>query len=199
MVTAGSHTPDGQGAVIGSQEGICRFYSIDDYKLEHTVDIQMKTKSQAKKLPGFHPQAPAKKITGSQYAPWNQSELLITSTDSQIRIYNGEDMTQKFRGSRNTCSQSAASFSPDGRHIISASEDSEVYIWKVAESKNPSGGKKSKLTVKAYEHFHCKDATVVVAWPGGSTTNEPPSVEIHSKRHSKLLARRFRPQHGAWS
>lgn len=39
--------------------------------------------------------------------------------------------------------------------------------------------------MKAYEHFHCKDVTVAVAWPGGSTTNEPPSVEIHSKRHSK--------------
>lgn len=33
-----------------------------------------------------------------QYAPWNQSEVLITSTDSRIRLYNGEEMIQKFRG-----------------------------------------------------------------------------------------------------
>lgn len=138
--------------------------------------------------------------------------MLITSTDSRIRIYNGDELIQKFRGMllchkktsrmlhvtnslfhnmatgfRNTSSQIAASFSPDGKHVISASEDSQVYIWKVAESKNPGGGKKSKNTVQAYEHFQCKDLTVAIAWPG-SMTNEPPVVEIHSKRHSKRSA-----------
>lgn len=90
-------------------------------------------------------------------------------------------------GFRNTSSQIAASFSPDGKHVISASEDSQVYIWKVAESKNTGVGKKSKNTVQAYEHFQCKDLTVAIAWPG-SMTNEPPVVEIHSKRHSKRSA-----------
>lgn len=90
-------------------------------------------------------------------------------------------------GFRNTSSQSAASFSPDGRHIICASEDSQVYIWKVADSKNQNGGKKSKITVQAYEHFQSKDVTAAIAWPG-STTDELPSVEIHSKRHAKLTS-----------
>ncbi|KAH6806943.1 hypothetical protein C2S51_028051 [Perilla frutescens var. frutescens] len=189
MVTAASYTPDVlsvllKGAVIGSHQGICRYYSINDYKLEHTMDIQMKTKSQTKKLPGFHPQVQGKKVTGFQYAPWNPSEVLITSTDSRIRIYNGDELIQKFRGFRNTSSQISASFSPDGRHVISASEDSQVYIWKVVDSKNPGGGKKSKITVQAYEHFQCKDVTVAIAWPC-SMTNEPPVVQIHSKRHSK--------------
>ncbi|KAG6401070.1 hypothetical protein SASPL_137915 [Salvia splendens] len=155
MVTAASYTPDGQGAVIGSQEGICRFYSIDG-------ELQIGT---------YHGYPDEDKVS-SQKTPW-----LSSSSPSQKDHW--------FSGSRNTCSQSVASFSPDGRHVISASEDNQVYIWKVGECKNPSGGKKSKLTVKAYEHFHCKDVTVAVAWSGVNTTNEPPSVEIHSKRHSK--------------
>lgn len=88
-------------------------------------------------------------------------------------------------GFRNTSSQISASFSADGRHVVSASEDSQVYIWKVAESKNPGGGKRrSRITVQAHEHFQCKDVTVAIPWPG-SMKNEPPIVEIHSKRHSK--------------
>ncbi|KAL6496215.1 hypothetical protein OROGR_029473 [Orobanche gracilis] len=185
MVTAASYTPDGQGAIIGSHQGICRFYSINDCKLEHQNDVQMKIKSQTKKIPGFQSQPQAKKITGFQFAPWNPTEVLITSTDSRIRIYNGPELIQKYRGFRNTSSQISASFSPDGKHVISASEDSQVYIWKVDESKNPSGGRrKTRITVQAHEHFPCKDVSVAVPWPG-STRNEPPTVEIHSKRHSK--------------
>ncbi|KAL6503185.1 hypothetical protein OROHE_023814 [Orobanche hederae] len=147
--------------------------------------LMMRIKSQTKKLPGFQSQPQAKKITGFQFAPWNPSEVLITSTDSRIRIYNGPELIQKYRGFRNTSSQISASFSPDGKHVISASEDSQVYIWKVEESNNPSGGRrKTRITVQAHEHFPCKDVSIAVPWPG-STRNEPPAVEIHSKRHSK--------------
>ncbi|KAL0336830.1 UNVERIFIED_CONTAM: WD repeat-containing protein 44 [Sesamum calycinum] len=183
MVTAASYTPDGQGAIIGSHQGVCRIYSIDDYKMEHRCDFQPKIKAQTKKLPGFQSQPQAKKITGFQYTPWDPSEVLITSADSRIRIYSGSELVQKYRGFRNTSSQISASFSPDGRHVISASEDSQVYIWQVAESKNPSEGKrKCRITVQAHEHFHCKDVSVATPWPG-SIKNEPPMVEIHSKRH----------------
>ncbi|PIN11972.1 WD40 repeat-containing protein [Handroanthus impetiginosus] len=198
MVTAASYTPDGQGAIIGCQEGSCRLYTIDDGKLEHRIDIQKKKKTQAKKLPpfvppqakklpGFQSQSGPGKITGFQFAPWNPSEVLITSADSRIGIYNESELIQKFRGFRNTSSQISACFSPDGKHVISASEDSQVYIWKVEETKNPVAGKRrSTVTVHAHEHFHCKDVTVAIPWPG-SVKNEPPCVEIHSKRHSKRI------------
>ncbi|KAG8376889.1 hypothetical protein BUALT_Bualt09G0111000 [Buddleja alternifolia] len=193
MVTAISYTPNGQGAIIGSHEGSCRTYSIEESKMEHSNDIPTKKKPQAKIFPGF--QSPAKKtpgvqsqagkITGFEFAPWNPSEVLITSTESRVEIYNGSELTQKYRGSRNTSSQISASFTPDGKHIITASEDSHVYIWKVEESKNLGNGKRrSRVTVHAHEHFPCKDVSVAIPWPG-SIKNEPPIVEIHSKRHSK--------------
>ena len=87
-----------------------------------------------------------------QFALGNPSEVLVTSADSRIRILDGSDITHKFKsisiynhfktflmvnhngvvslitGFRNTSSQIAASFSAYGRYIISASEDSHVYI-----------------------------------------------------------------------
>ncbi|XP_075502297.1 uncharacterized protein LOC142540206 [Primulina tabacum] len=176
MVTAACYTPDGQGAVIGSHKGSYRTYSIDaDCKLEQKDQIEIKKKKKVQ----------AKKITGFQFSPSNSSEVLITSADSRIRILNGLELVQKLRGFRNTSSQISASFSPDGKHIISASEDSQVYIWKLDESKNPGGGKgRTGVTIHAHEHFNCKDVSVAIPWPG-SVRNEPPIVEIHSKRHSK--------------
>ncbi|KAL0344543.1 UNVERIFIED_CONTAM: WD repeat-containing protein 44 [Sesamum radiatum] len=147
------------GAIIGSHQGVCRIYSIDDYKMEHRCHFQPKIKAQTKKLPGFQSQPQAKKVTGFQFTPWDPSEVLITSADSRIRIYSGSELIQKYRGFRNTNSQISASFSADGRHVISASEDSQDH-----------------------EHFHCKDVSVAIPWPG-SIKNEPPMVEIHSKRH----------------
>ncbi|XP_073142518.1 uncharacterized protein [Henckelia pumila] len=204
MVTAACYTPDGQGAVIGSHKGGYRTYSIDaDCKLEQKDQIEIKKKKKVQ----------AKKITGFQFSPSNSSEVLITSADSRIRILNGLELIQKLRGMvqkypyetsgkecnhntktkilishtgfRNTSSQISASFSADGKHVISASEDSQVYIWKLDDSKNPGGGKgRTGVTIFAHEHFNCKDVSVAIPWPG-SARNEPPMVEIHSKRHSK--------------
>ncbi|KAL3825999.1 hypothetical protein ACJIZ3_022028 [Penstemon smallii] len=191
MVTAACYTPDGQGAVIGSHQGTCRMYKIDDCKLEPHIDVQKKKKPQAKKIPVFQAkgvQSQAEKITGLQFAPTNPSEMLITSANSRIRLYTGSELAQKFKGVRNTSSQISASFSPDGRHVISASEDSQVYIWKVEESKNSGNGKvRNRIKVQANEHFHCKDVAVAIPWPGSIRT-EPPFVELHSKRHSKRLS-----------
>ncbi|XP_057778916.1 uncharacterized protein LOC130997569 [Salvia miltiorrhiza] len=196
MVTAASYTPDGQGAIVGSQQGNCKMYSVQDSTLEHRMDIQKKKKSQAKKfpafqspskkLPGFQTPAPAGKITGFQFTPWSPSEVLITSADSRIGIYNGPDLIQKIRGFRNTSSQMAASFCPDGKHIISASEDSQVYIWKVEESKSQGAAKKKIVVeVNAHENFACKDVSVAITWPG-STKYEAPAVDLHPKKTATI-------------
>ncbi|XP_059305597.1 uncharacterized protein LOC132057152 isoform X1 [Lycium ferocissimum] len=176
MVTATCFTPDGQGALIGSHKGSCRMYTTSECKLEQkdNIEIQPKKNSQLKK------------VTGLQFAPWNPAEVLITSADSRIRIFDGSQMIYKFRASgfRNTSSQIAASFSSDGKYVISASEDSHVYIWKREEPKSPSGKPRTSISVQAHERFQCKDVSVAIPWPG-SVKNEAPLVEMHSKRHSK--------------
>ncbi|KAK6943661.1 WD40 repeat [Dillenia turbinata] len=190
MVTAASYSPDGQGAIVGSHKGSCRLYdtagtvtrnSVLHFEVHHNCKLeqigQIAIPNQKKSNP--------KKVTGFQYAPENPSEVLITSADSRIRIYDGSDFIHKFIGFRNTSSQISASFTPDGKYVVSASEDSQVYIWKREESPNVNGGKsKACITARSYEYFHCKDVSVAIPW-NGSLKAEPPAVPVHSKRHSK--------------
>ncbi|KAK9289634.1 hypothetical protein L1049_007792 [Liquidambar formosana] len=178
MVTAACYTPDGQGALIGLHKGSCRLYSTADCKLDQIgqIDIHNKKKSQAKKITGF------------QFAPGNPSEVLITSADSRVRIFDGSDIIHKFRGFRNTSSQISASFSLDGKYVICASEDSQVYIWKREELRNVGAGKnKGLITTRSHEHFQCRDVSVAIPWPG-CIKGEPPPIQMHSKRHSKRSA-----------
>ncbi|PRQ43281.1 putative transcription factor WD40-like family [Rosa chinensis] len=176
MVTAACYTPDGQAAIIGSHKGNCRMYNAEDCKLsqEGQIDIKNKKKNQAKKVTGF------------QFSPINPSEMLVTSADSRIRIVDGKDVTHKFRGFRNTSSQIGASFTPNGKYIICASEDSHVYVWKREEPRVSAAGKKSTITTTSHEYFQCKDVSVAIPWPGTIKGDPPPPVSVHSsKRHSK--------------
>lgn len=65
---------------------------------------------------------------------------------------------------------------------MSASEDSQVYIWRCDDHRN--SGKKGLVTTRSHEHFQCKDVSVAVPWPG-VIKGDPPPVPINSKRHSK--------------
>ncbi len=87
-------------------------------------------------------------------------------------------------GFRNTSSQIAASFSQDGKYIISASEDSQVYVWKHEEPRNAGTGKNKSVITQSHEHFQCKDVSVAIPWPG-TIKGEPPPMPVQSKRHSK--------------
>ena len=178
MVTAVSYTPDGQGVLVGTQKGSCRTYSIEDNKLTQnsTIELRNKKKSQLKKVTGF------------EFAPCNPSEVLVTSADSRIRIVDGTEVIHKFKGFRNASSQMAASFSPNGKFVISASEDSQVYVWKHEEHRNPSSGKsRTVLITQSHEHFPCKDVSVAIPWPY-MIKGDPPQVPVpNSKKNSKRM------------
>ncbi|XP_010452082.1 PREDICTED: WD repeat-containing protein 44-like [Camelina sativa] len=174
MVTAVCYTPDGQAAFVGSINGNCRLYSAEDCKLDQTnhIDLQNKKKAQAKKITAF------------QFSPVNPSEMLVTSADSRIRILDGTELVQKFRGFKNVNSQMTASYTVDAKHIVCASEDSQVYVWKHEEPRLGITGRKTVNMCTSYETFPCKDVSVAVPW-NGVVKGEPPSAQTQSKRNPK--------------
>ncbi|XP_019058432.1 PREDICTED: WD repeat-containing protein 44 [Tarenaya hassleriana] len=178
MVTAVCYAPDGQAAFVGSHKGNCRLYSAEECKLEQTNQIDMQYKKKAQ----------AKKITGFQFSPINPSEVLVTSADSRIRILNGTELTHKFKGFRNTSSQIAAYYTQDAKHIVSASEDAQVYVWKHEERRPGIISRRATTTVptsSSYESFACKDVSVAVPW-NGVVKGEPPPVGRNGKKPAGL-------------
>ncbi|RDX72892.1 WD repeat-containing protein 44, partial [Mucuna pruriens] len=176
MVTAVSYTPDGQGAFVGTHKGGCYTYSTKDCILTQTGAIELRHKKKSQ----------LRKVTGFQFTPGKPSEVLVTSADSRIRILYGSEVVQKFRGFRNANSQIAASFSPGGRYVISASEDSQVYVWKNEEHRSVSSGKgRNVLVTRSHEHFQCKDVSIAISWPCLPRADPSLVPMHHSKRHSK--------------
>ncbi|KAG0460431.1 hypothetical protein HPP92_020325 [Vanilla planifolia] len=156
MVTAVCYTPDGQGALVGSHKGNCHLFDTSDNKLlqKNMIDLQNKKKKSSQK-----------KITGFQFASGSSSEVVITSADSRIRLVDGNTLIHKFKGFRNTSSQISASLTANGKYVISASEDSQVYVWRYDADTHPNRSKGVVTLTQSYEHFRCLDVTVAVPWP----------------------------------
>ncbi|XVF76630.1 hypothetical protein PTKIN_Ptkin13bG0281700 [Pterospermum kingtungense] len=181
MVTAACYTPDGQGALIGTHNGSCRTYNTEDGKLTLLEQIAIQTKK-----------VNAKKITGFQFCPINPTHALVTSADSRIRILDGSEVYYKFTGLRNANSQIAASFTSDGKYVVSASEDSQVFVWRREEPRNTGTGKRTVTNSRGHECFPCKDVSVAIPWPG-TIRGEPPSMPMaNSKKQS--TSKRTQPQ-----
>ncbi|CAA3003095.1 WD repeat-containing 44 [Olea europaea subsp. europaea] len=169
MITAVSYRPDGQGCIIGSISGTCHFINISDnhFKLEAQTCLTSKKKS------------PCKRITGFQFSPQDPSKVLVTCADSQVRILCGMNVIAKYKGLHRWGNQMYASFTSDGRHIVSASEDSNVYMW------NYVGGEKYPTAShpKSSRSFECfsSDASIAIPWSGlknglaSSELQEPPN------------------------
>ncbi|CAG8564093.1 3399_t:CDS:10 [Diversispora eburnea] len=159
LITAVGFTFDGKMAVAGSFSGLCLFYE--------TVGLKYNTQIHVRSTRGRN--STGKKITGIEAMPGTvpgQDKLLISSNDSRIRLYNMRDKSLefKYKGHENTCSQIRATFSDDGRYIITGSEDRHVYIFNTDKSINPHEGshwlKKDKI---CYESFEAHEAIVTVA------------------------------------
>ncbi|KAL3524429.1 hypothetical protein ACH5RR_017263 [Cinchona calisaya] len=154
IITAVCYRPDGQGGIIGSMTGTCRFFTVSGDRLQVEAQMCLTTKKKS----------PCKRITSFQFFPEDLSKVMVTCADSQVRILCGNNVIRKYRGPRNSGNQISASFTSDGKHIISASEDFNVYIWKNSFNLDDSSPSQSK-NVRSFECFS-GDASVAIPWFG---------------------------------
>ncbi|KAI3735436.1 hypothetical protein L6452_14933 [Arctium lappa] len=153
IVTAVSYSPNGKGGVIGSMTGCCSFFSLSDnrFQLEASVFLNSKKKS------------PFKRIIGFQFCPQDPAKIMVTCSDSHVRILHDTNVIAKFRGQRSAGNPLSAAFTADGKHIVSANEDSNVYVWNCNDQKGPSVYQQK--TVRSYECFSA-GASVALPWSG---------------------------------
>ncbi|ORY82893.1 hypothetical protein BCR35DRAFT_331266 [Leucosporidium creatinivorum] len=124
LITSVAFTRDGKLAIAGSFVGICMFFEVETFRY-HCQFAAKSTRGKNSK---------GRKVTSLVPFPLPSSggeRLLVTSNDSRMRLYHVADknVEAKYAGHENTSSQIRASFSDDGRYIISGSEDRCVYIW----------------------------------------------------------------------
>lgn len=153
IISAVCYRPDGQGGIIGSLNGSCRFFNMSGEYLELDSQIHLHNKKKSSN----------KRITGFQFLPQEPTKVLVVSADSKVRILQGNNVVRKYKGVCKTRSLTSASLTSDGKHIVSACEDSNVYIWSNDEE---SETKK----IRSFERFSA-NASVAATWCGFSDHN----------------------------
>lgn len=152
IVTAVCYNPDGKGSIVGTLDGKCSFYDIIDERLQlHTQILSMSKK----KWP--------KRITSFQFCPIDSRKVMVSSADSQVRILSGINLVGKFKGNRSSGSQMSACFTSDGKHIISAADDSNIYVWNHTTPDKLFTKPKSNLS---FENFFSQNTTMAIPWCG---------------------------------
>ncbi|KAI9205887.1 uncharacterized protein BJ171DRAFT_473902 [Polychytrium aggregatum] len=97
-----------------------------------TLEQKIMAKYQGTKLVAALNQEPDPQIV------LEDEKILVTSSDSRVRIYNLRDKSlfQKFKGSEHRSASSRASCSWNGRYIVSGSDEKAIYIWNTCLDEN---------------------------------------------------------------
>nr|UNY85636.1 WD40-containting protein [Zea mays] len=159
IITAVCYRPDGKGAVVGTITGNCRFYDASDNLLRFETQVAVSGKKKSS----------LKRITAFEFSPSDPSKLMVTSADSKIKILEGTTVTQNYSGLRTGSCQSLATFTPDGQHIVCASEDSNIYVWN-HENQDEASLKHAK-TIWSSERFYSNNAAIAIPWNGPKPRN----------------------------
>ncbi|XP_058063498.1 uncharacterized protein LOC131213474 [Anopheles bellator] len=127
LITAANFCENGKFAMVGTYDGRCIFYNTDQLKYHTQIHVRS-TRGR---------NAIGRKISGIESMP-GEDKILVTSNDSRIRLYDLRDLNLscKYKGYFNSSSQIKASFSHDGKYIISGSENQCIYIWKTHHEYN---------------------------------------------------------------
>ncbi|XP_022723258.1 WD repeat-containing protein 44-like [Durio zibethinus] len=153
IVTAVCYRPDGQGAIVGSMKGNCRFYNMSDNHLHLDARICLNGKKKS----------PCRRITGLQFLPQDSSKVMVTCADSQVRILQGLNVICKYRGAHTNGNQTFTSLTADGKHFVSACEDANVYIWNCVDMDEPTLSQAKDI--RSCERFSA-NASIAIPWCG---------------------------------
>ncbi|KAL9229011.1 hypothetical protein vseg_004529 [Gypsophila vaccaria] len=184
IVTAVCYQPDGKGGIVGSITGDCHFYDTSDNRLQITRQSSLHGKKKT----------PFRRITGFQFSPGDPSTLMVTTADSHVRLLKGVDVICKFKGLRNSGSQISASFTSNGTHIVSASEDSFVYVWDCANTNGPISSQVKKKW--SCERFFSNNASVAIPWLAPPSTDALPSLSSTSSANLSDIIVRYPEENG---
>ncbi|KPV73177.1 uncharacterized protein RHOBADRAFT_55388 [Rhodotorula graminis WP1] len=149
LITAVSFTRDGKLAIAGSFVGAVMFFFVETFQYHSQVAAKTSRSKSSK----------GKKVTSLAPFPLPSStgeRLLVTTNDSRLRLYHTADkiVETTYAGHENASSQIRASFSDDGRWIVSGSEDRNVYIWDSGLDPRPDGGYHLRKRGKESPHEH---------------------------------------------
>ncbi|KAL5715024.1 hypothetical protein ACHQM5_016912 [Ranunculus cassubicifolius] len=187
IITAVCYQPDGEGFIVGSISGQCRFYDASDNQLQLDAQICVQGK---KKSSG-------NRITGLQFSPDDSQKIMITSADSKVRIFDGLDVIHKYRGLRNSGCQMSASFTSSGRHIISVGDDSRIYVWNY-DSVSPPASKQTK-SIRSCEHFVSEGVSVAVPWMGMEEERNNSTVQASLETIDRIVSSSLLKDSGRFS
>lgn len=160
VVTAVAFSPDGATCMAGTLHGLCLFYGTDGLKYQAQIHVRSSRGKNAKgsKITGLH--AMRVPTPGASSEADAEVRVLVTSTDSRLRIYNLRDkcLVAKFKGHENNITQMRARFSDDGRHIVCGSEDKKAYVWPW-----PAGAADAEKDKRPYESFDAHEDMLTAA------------------------------------
>lgn len=103
------------------------------------------------------PKSAGRKITGVDFV--SESLFLVSTNDSRIRLFDTEkyEIKQKYKGLKNEHGKVFATVGLKSMHVISGSENGNVYIWnlfsKTVPKLNPLFTKKQRYKNSSYEFF----------------------------------------------
>ncbi|XP_019874908.2 WD repeat-containing protein 44 [Aethina tumida] len=173
LITAANFCQNGKFAVVGTYDGRCIFYITDQLKYHTQIHVRS---TRGRNSTG-------RKISGIEPMP-GEDKILVTSNDSRIRLYDLRDLNVscKYKGYVNISSQIKASFSHDGKYIVSGSENRDIYIWKTNHDYSKFSSVRRDRN-DFWEAIKAHNATVTCAIFAPNPEVLIKMMEDHNKKH----------------